>query len=52
VYPVFAGWTYDTTGSYTSAFIIAGLRALSIVFMFFAKKPKPPANAVDLPAVC
>ena len=49
VYPVFAGWTYDATGSYTSAFvIIAGLQALSIVFMFFAKKPKPPAKAVAI----
>jgi MFS family permease len=49
VYPVFAGWTYDATGSYTSAFIIiAGLQALSIVFMFFARKPKPPAKAVAI----
>jgi hypothetical protein len=50
VYPVFSGWTYDTTGSYASAFIIVGLQALSIV-MFFAKKSKPPANAVYLLAV-
>ncbi len=42
-YPIFAGWTYDVSGSYNQAFlIIAGLQALAMVFMFFAKKPKPP----------
>ena len=49
VYPVFVGWTHDATGSYISAFIIiAGLQALSMVFMFFAKRPKPPAKAVAI----
>ena len=48
VYPIFAGWSYDVTGSYVGAFTpIAGAQALSIVFMFFAKKPKPPAEAPD-----
>ena len=42
-YPVFAGWSYDVTGSYSSAFgIIAALQALAVVFMILAKKPKPP----------
>lgn len=42
-YPIFAGWTYDVTGSYMKAFaIIAGLQALAIFFIFLAKKPKPP----------
>ncbi|MGD2200046.1 MAG: MFS transporter [Candidatus Bathyarchaeota archaeon] len=45
VYPIFAGWTYDVTGSYTDAFlIIAGLQALAIVFMYLAKKPQPPPS--------
>ena len=48
VYPIFVGWAYDATVSYTSAFIIiAGLQALSIVFMFFAK-PEPPTKAVAI----
>ena len=46
IYPIFAGWTYDVSGSYTNAFtIIAGLQALAIVFMYLAKKPKPPIEA-------
>jgi len=48
VYPVFVGWTHDATRSYTSAFIIAWLQALSMVFMFLAKKSKPPAKAVAI----
>ncbi len=41
--PVYAGWAYDTTGSYTSAIaIILMLLVLSIVVMFFAIPPKPP----------
>jgi sugar phosphate permease len=43
--PVFAGWVYDTTGSYTTAFyLITGLTLLGFVFMFFAAPPKPPAK--------
>ncbi len=46
-YPVFAGWIYDTTGSYIEAFwIVTGLQALALVFMYFAKKPEPPVGAV------
>jgi MFS family permease len=46
-YPIFAGWSYDVTGSYVGAFtLIAGAQALAIVFMFFAKKPKLPADAL------
>lgn len=45
VYPIFAGWSYDVSGSYTSAFtIIAGAQALAIIFMYLAKKPKPPVD--------
>ena len=46
-YPIFAGWSYDVSGSYVGAFtLIAGAQALAIVFMFFAKKPKLPAEAL------
>jgi len=42
-YPVFAGWSYDVSGSYTTAFaMIAALQALAIVFMFLSKRPSPP----------
>ena len=52
IYPIFAGWTYDVTGSYTNAFMmIAGLQALAIVFMFFTRKPKPPVKAAALPQI-
>ena len=45
IYPIFAGWSYDVSGSYVGAFtLIAGAQALAIVFMFFAKKPKLPAE--------
>jgi MFS family permease len=51
-YPIFAGWSYDVSGSYTSAFtIIAGAQALAIVFMYLAKKPKPPMDAALTTAV-
>jgi nitrate/nitrite transporter NarK len=41
-YPIFAGWSYDVTGTYVGAFtLIAGAQALAILFMFFAKNPHP-----------
>jgi len=46
--PVFAGWIYDTTGSYTIAFtsfIIA--LVVGVVFLFFAGRPKPPIAVPD-----
>jgi OFA family oxalate/formate antiporter-like MFS transporter len=46
--PVFAGWIYDTTGSYTIAFtsfIIA--LVIGVVFLFFAGRPKPPTSVPD-----
>lgn len=46
-YPIFAGWSYDVSGSYTTAFLIlTGLQALAIAFMYLAKKPEPPLEAV------
>lgn len=47
-YPIFAGWSYDISGSYTTAFIIiAGLQALAIAFLFLARKPKPPVELAE-----
>ncbi len=49
VAPVYAGWVYDTTGSYMSAFtLFAGLLAFAIVLIIFAKPPKPPAVIGDI----
>lgn len=49
VAPVYAGWVYDTTGSYMSAFtLFAGLLAFAIVLITFAKPPKPPAVIGDI----
>ena len=46
-YPVFAAWIYDTTGSYIQAFwIVTGLQAFAIVFMYLSRKPIPPVGAV------
>jgi MFS family permease len=51
-YPIFAGWSYDVSGSYTGAFtIIAGAQALAIVFMYLAKKPKPPMETAPTTTV-
>ena len=46
--PIFAGWIYDTTGSYTVAFasfIIAML--LGVGFLVFAHRPNPPARLLQ-----
>jgi len=47
--PVFAGWIYDTTGSYTIAFIsFAALTMVGVFIMFFLRPPKPPAEVTDI----
>jgi cyanate permease len=47
--PVYAGWVYDSTGSYISAFtLFAGLLAISVVLIFFAKPAKPPEVIGDI----
>jgi MFS family permease len=44
-YPIFAGWSYDVSGSYTFAFtLITGVQVLAMAFMYFAKKPVPPLS--------
>ncbi len=38
--PVFAGWIFDTTGSYVSAFLIfAGMMAMAAIIVLFIKSP-------------
>ncbi len=47
--PIYAGWVYDTTGSYISAFtLFAALLALSAVIMSLIRPPKPPAQVTDV----
>ena len=39
--PIFAGWVYDVTGSYQSAFLIFALCcAVAILFILMAKRPR------------
>jgi MFS family permease len=46
-YPIFAGWIYDTSGSYLFAFsTITALQAFAVVFMYLGKKPTPPTNFI------
>ncbi|MBI4180482.1 MAG: hypothetical protein HY528_00960 [Chloroflexi bacterium] len=47
--PIYAGWVYDTTGSYTSVFaVLAGLVTLAAIFVSLASPPKPPAKLSDI----
>jgi MFS family permease len=44
VYPIFAGWSYDLSGSYTRAFtIVIILQIVAIFFLYLTKKPTPPS---------
>jgi len=48
--PIAAGWIYDTTGSYITAFFLfAILLCLSALIMALSRPPKPPAHT-ELPA--
>ncbi|MCW4051170.1 MAG: MFS transporter [Candidatus Bathyarchaeota archaeon] len=50
VYPTFAAWIYDTTGSYIQAFwIVTALQAFAILFMYLGKKPEPPVSLIAAP---
>ena len=45
VSPIFAGWVYDTTGSYMRVFpVLAGLVTLATILVCLAVPPKPPAR--------
>ena len=47
--PIYAGWLYDTTGSYMTAFTAFGIAlAFSTVIMALAAPPKPPAQVTDI----
>ncbi len=47
--PIYAGWIYDTTGSYITTFtLFAPLLALAAVLMFLAVPPRPPAQVTDI----
>jgi sugar phosphate permease len=47
--PIFAGWIYDTTGSYMIVFIVcAVLLILGLIALCLAFPPKPPAQVTDV----
>lgn len=47
--PVYAGWVYDTTGSYISAFtLFAGLAAFAAFLMCLVRPPKPPLQVTGV----
>lgn len=47
--PIYAGWVYDTTGQYISAFVLfAVLLTVSSAILPFVKPPKPPAVITDI----
>ncbi|MBW1805954.1 MAG: hypothetical protein JRJ06_06270 [Deltaproteobacteria bacterium] len=47
--PVYAGWTYDTTGSYITAFnLFAWLAVFATFVMFLIRPPKLNDNIIDV----
>lgn len=49
VAPIYAGWIYDTTGSYMSAFVqFAVLLSVATVLAIFIFPPKPPEKITDI----
>ena len=43
--PIYAGWVYDTSGSYTTAFaVLAALPVLSALMIYFARPPVSEDN--------
>lgn len=49
VAPIYAGWVYDTTGSYLPAFnLVAIMLVASAILMAAAVAPKPPAHITDV----
>jgi OFA family oxalate/formate antiporter-like MFS transporter len=50
--PVYAGWIYDTTGSYDFAFkLFAGLLGAAAVISLFILPPKPPEKISDVRSI-
>ena len=49
VAPIYAGWVYDTTGSYISAFVVfAAVLVFAGCLMCLVRPPKPPAQVTDV----
>ncbi|MFH1383231.1 MAG: MFS transporter [Chloroflexota bacterium] len=47
--PIYIGWVYDTTGSYTTAFIVITIvMVLGMVLALFILPPKPPPQVTDV----
>jgi MFS family permease len=47
--PIYAGWTYDTTGSYLTVFtLLAALLTFSAFLMCFVIPPKPPSQVTGI----
>jgi len=50
--PIYAGWIYDTTGSYMNAFVqFAIMLAVSAVIAALIMPPKPPEKLTDVRAI-
>ena len=50
--PIYAGWVFDTTGSYNSAFwLFTGLLTVASAILPFVRPPKPPARIADIQAI-
>jgi nitrate/nitrite transporter NarK len=47
--PIYAGWVYDTTGSYITVFtLFVVLLVVSAAILPFIRPPKPPAQVTDV----
>ena len=47
--PIYAGWVWDTTGSYITAFtLVTILLGIAAFIMLFTKAPKHPLNITDV----
>jgi hypothetical protein len=47
--PIYAGWVYDTTGTYMTVFTVFTISlAFSAVVMALARPPTPPAETADI----
>ncbi|MFC1897451.1 MFS transporter [Chloroflexota bacterium] len=47
--PIYAGWIYDTTGSYITSFVTFAITlAVSTILIAISKPPKPPAEVTDI----
>ena len=47
--PVYAGWVYDTTGSYIAVFtLFAGLLGFAAILACLVIPPKPPVASTDI----